>query len=247
LRGRYFWNKRDPASLQLALDAFTAATKADPNSAGSWAGLADTYFYLGYAFGHMPPVEAMPKAREAALRALKIDPDLAEAHTALGLVALFFDWDRTTGTKELRRAIQSNPGYVLAHRGMAALLLTDREPRAAIEESREAVRLDPVSLAENYFLSLCYMAAEDFDAAERACQRTLELDPAYSRATAVLAEIAARRGENQKAFDLYLEVARRDGASPAQLLRLSNAFKKGGLKAFGEIQLQDMVKNWDGW
>jgi serine/threonine protein kinase/tetratricopeptide (TPR) repeat protein len=247
LRGRYFWNKRDPASLQLALDAFTAATKADPASARSWAGLADTYFYLGYAFGRMAPIEAMPKVRDAARRALSIDPDLAEAHTSLGLVALFFDWDRATAISEFRRSIQLNPAYVLAHRAMAAALLTGRDWQGAAAESREAVRLDPVSLAENYFLSLCYLAGGDLDAAERSARRTLELEPGFSRATNVLGDVAARRGEDQKAFELYLDAARKEGAAPAQISRLSNAFKTGGLKAFREAQLQDMVKSWDGW
>jgi serine/threonine protein kinase len=247
LRGRYFWNKRDPASLQLALDAFTAATKADPASARSWAGLADTYFYLGYAFGRMAPIEAMPKVRDAARRALSIDPDLAEAHTSLGLVALFFDWDRATAISEFRRSIQLNPAYVLAHRAMAAALLTGRDWQGAAAESREAVRLDPVSLAENYFLSLCYLAGGDLDAAERSARRTLELEPGFSRATNVLGDVAARRGEDQKAFELYLDAARKEGAATAQISRLSNAFKTGGLKAFREAQLQDMVKSWDGW
>jgi serine/threonine protein kinase/Tfp pilus assembly protein PilF len=247
LKGRYFWNKRDPASLQLALDAFTAATKADPSSARSWAGLADTYFYLGYAFGHMPPTEAMPKVRDAARRALSIDPDLAEAHTSLGLVELFFDWDRAAAVSEFRRSIQLNPAYVVAHRAMAAALMTGRDWQGAAAESREAVRLDPVSLAENYFLSLCYLAGGDLDCAERSARRTLELEPGFTRATNVLGDVAARRGEDQKAFELYLDVARKEGATPAQISRLSNAFKTGGLKAFREAQLQDMVKNWDGW
>ena len=247
LRGRYFWNKRDPASLQQALDAFTAATKADPSSARSWAGLADTYFYLGYAFGHMAPTEAMPKVRDAARRALSIDPDLAEAHTSLGLVELFFDWDRATAISEFRRSIQLNPAYVVAHRAMAAALMTDRDWQGAAAESREAVRLDPVSLAENYFLSLCYLSGGDLDAAERSARRTLELEPGFTRATNVLGDVAARRGEDQKAFEFYLDAARKEGAAPAQVSRLSDAFKTGGLKAYREAQLQDMVKNWDGW
>src|SRR4030095_4311823 len=100
----------------------------------------------GYAFGRMPPREAMPKALDAAQRALAIDPELAGAHPAVGLVQLFFTWDRVAAEKSLRRALQLDPTYVLAHRSMAALLLTGRQPQAAIAQSQEAGRPRPGAL-----------------------------------------------------------------------------------------------------
>jgi serine/threonine-protein kinase len=247
LRGKYLWNKRDPASLQLALDAFLGATRQDPQSARAWAGLADTYFYMGYAFGRTPPTEAMPKALEAARQALTIDPDLAEAHTAKGLVHLFFDWDRGAAEVSLRRALQSDPAYVLARRGMAAFLLTARQPQGAIEQSREAVRLDPVSLAENYFLALCYLAADDLDGAERTCRRTLELEPRFGSCLSVLGDIRVRRGDPNAAVEQYLEAARVGGTPPAEATRRSAVYRRGGLAGFREAELQELVKSWDGW
>ena len=152
LRGRYFWNKRDPQSLQLALEAFQGAVKEDPTSARAWSGVADTVLLSGicvrpHASGRRDATWTRRRPQSA-----RVDPDMPEAHAALGVVQLFFDWDRAAAEVSLRRALRFNPGYVYAHRAMAALLLTARKPREAIEQSREAVRLDPVSLAENYFL-----------------------------------------------------------------------------------------------
>jgi serine/threonine protein kinase/tetratricopeptide (TPR) repeat protein len=247
LRGKYFWNKRDPASLQLALEAFTKATEADPQSAQAWAGLADTYFYLGYAFGRMPPRDAMPKAIAAARRALAIDPDLAEAHAALGVVQLFYDWDRTSAEASLRRALQLNPGYVFARRGMAALLLTGRQHREAIEQSQRAVQLDPVSLAENFFLALCYLNADELNAAEQVCGKTLELEPGYAGCLTLIGDVHERRGDPDKAVDAYLESAKRQGLKPAAVSDRLQAYRSGGIKAFRDAELQDMVRTWDGW
>ena len=247
LRGKYFWNKRDPASLQLALEAFTKATEADPQSAKAWAGLADTYFYMGYAFGRMPPRDAMPKAIAAARRALAIDPDLAEAHAALGIVQLFYDWDRTSAEASLRRALELNPGNVFARRGMAALLLTGRQHRAAIEQSLRAVQLDPVSLAENYFLALCYLNAEDLSAAEQACRKTLELEPGYAQCLTLIGDVHERRGEPDKAVDAYQEAAKLQGLKPPAVADRLKAYRSGGIKAFRDAELQDMVRMWDGW
>jgi len=247
LRGRYFWNKRDPESLQRALEAFTGATKADPRSAAAWAGLADTYFYLGYAFGHMPPREAMPKALDAAQRALAIDPNLAGAHNAVGLVQLFFNWDRVAAESSLRRALQLDPTYVLAHRSMAALLLSGRQPQAAIEQSQEAVRLDPVSLAENYFLALCYLNAGNLDATERACRRTLELEPTFGSCANVIGDVYERRGDPDRAVAAYLGLANLDAATTGPVPARLEAYRVGGMPAFREVELQEMVKGWDGW
>ena len=247
LRGRYFWNKRDPASLQLALEAFTSATRADPASARAWAGLGDTYFYLGYAFGRMAPSDAMPKARDAAKRALAIDARLAEAHTILGLVHPFYDWDRAAAEAELQRAIRLDPGYVLGHRSMAALLLTGRRAHAAIEHSREAVRLDPVSLAEHYFLGLCYRGAGEFDAAERTARKMLELEPGNGSALSLIATLWERRGQHAKAAEMYLQAAKTGGATAAEMSRLSKAYHAGGLRAFRDAELQGLAKTWDGW
>jgi tetratricopeptide (TPR) repeat protein len=195
----------------------------------------------------MAPSDAMPKARDAAKRALAIDARLAEAHTILGLVHLFYDWDRAAAEAELQRAIRLDPGYVLAHRSMAALQLTGRRANAAIEHSQEAVRLDPVSVAEHYFLGLCYREAGEFDAAERTARKMLELEPSNGSAITLIATLWERQGEHAKAVEMYLQAAKAGGASAADMSRLSKAYHAGGILAFRDAELQSLGKTWDGW
>jgi tetratricopeptide (TPR) repeat protein len=89
LRGRFFCNKRAEDTLRKAREYFEQAIAKEPSYASAYSGLADTYFCRGYYFGKMDPTEAMPKARDAALRALELDNGLAEAHTSLVLVKFF--------------------------------------------------------------------------------------------------------------------------------------------------------------
>jgi tetratricopeptide (TPR) repeat protein len=99
LRGRYFWNQRTSQGLEQATE---------------YAGLADAYAMLGI-YGFAPRLELIPKARAAALKALELNPNLAEAHTSLALIAQDYDWDGKTAEREYRRAIELDPNYATAH------------------------------------------------------------------------------------------------------------------------------------
>jgi serine/threonine protein kinase/tetratricopeptide (TPR) repeat protein len=247
LKGRYFWNKRDPESLKLAQAAFTEAVRIDATSVTSWAGLADTYFYQGYAFGRMPPTEAMPQARHAAERALQLDPESAGGHTTNGLVSLFFDWNREAAETSLTRALRADPTYVLAHRGLAALELSRRRPQAAVAHARDAVRLDPASVAEHYFLALSLYATGDLEDSERACKAVLELAPGHGGAVSLLGHVQRRRGEAKRAVELYQEAARLQGTPEAQIAERAAAFSGGDLTAYHAAELRHLVAGWDGW
>ena len=124
LKGRYFWNKRTQAGLQEGIAFFRQAIEADPAYALAHVGLADSYNFLG-AFGIalLPPGEAMPKARAAALKALETDDALAEAHASLAFVKLYYDWDWTGAETVFQRAISLNPNYAPAHQWYSPYLL----------------------------------------------------------------------------------------------------------------------------
>ena len=107
LQGLFYWNKWTQSDFKKAADYFTQAVQKDPRYALSYAGLADTYSLLGDA-GYLPPSEAWPKAKAAAMQALEIDDTLAEAHTSLGLVKEHFEWDWTGAEHEFKRAIELN-------------------------------------------------------------------------------------------------------------------------------------------
>src|SRR5207253_9277877 len=113
LKGRYFADQYTEEGFKKAVEHFNAAIEKDPNYALAYAGLAESYWIASAQF--LPPREAMPKAREAAVKALRIDDTLAEAHTSLASVQAFYDYDLPGAEKEFKRAIELNPGSASAH------------------------------------------------------------------------------------------------------------------------------------
>jgi TolB-like protein/tetratricopeptide (TPR) repeat protein len=158
LRGRFCIAQVSTAKLRECVQLFQQATNLDPGYAQAWAGLADAYAYLGL-FELDPPIEVVVKAREAANRALQIDETVAEAHTSLAIVKLFFDWDFRGSETELRQAMELNPGDTFGRHIYAHYLeITGQMPRAHAE-MRKIMELDPMSTmytadvaCEYYFL-----------------------------------------------------------------------------------------------
>jgi tetratricopeptide (TPR) repeat protein len=114
LRGRYFWARRTEPDLMKAKEYFEKAIAKDPAYAPAYSGLADTYFYPGYIWGHIPPREAIPLSQAAARKAIELDDQGAEGHASLGTTHLAYDWDMRASEEELKRAIELNPNYGFA-------------------------------------------------------------------------------------------------------------------------------------
>ncbi len=181
LKGQYFFAKRQPPDLQKAVDLFEQATAIDPNYAPAWATLADCYALLP-DYEAVPQSEFIGKARAAALRALKLDDKLPEAHTALGLIVQNYDWDWQAAEKEFRRAIQLNPNYVTAHHWYAEHLMWRGRFQEAFDENAKAQQLDPLSLIVAADRGVIYHYTHQYDAAIRQFRRVLDLDPDFPRA-----------------------------------------------------------------
>jgi len=145
--GRYYWNKRTPEGFQKGIEYFQRAVSKDPTYAPAFAGLADAYALLGsIGYDVLRPRQAMPKAKEAALEAVKLDNSLAEGHTALAYVRLSYDWDLPGAEREFKQAIRLNPSYATAHHWYAHYFLAKGHPEQALAEIRQAQVLDPLSL-----------------------------------------------------------------------------------------------------
>jgi adenylate cyclase len=129
------------AHMLDAIRDFQGALAVDSTYALAWSGIADAYSLLSDDF--WPPREAQPRAKEALLEALALDPGLAEAHASLGAMLLWFDWDRAGAERELRRALTLNPRYALAHMHLSGLYQTRRQFREGAAEMAAAERLDP--------------------------------------------------------------------------------------------------------
>jgi TolB-like protein/Tfp pilus assembly protein PilF len=177
LKGRFFWNKRDNNDLERALGYFQQAASVDPNYALAWSGVADVHVLLPL-FGGANPADSYPKAKEAANKAAALDPQLAEPHTALGLIANVFDFDFSRSLAEFEKAIALNPNYATAHHWFGNSLLEcigdfDR----SIAEMKRAVELDPLSIPINSDLGVAYYYAGRHPEAIAQFRKALELDP----------------------------------------------------------------------
>lgn len=148
LQGRYLWNQRSETSLLAAIVQFRRAVDIDPRFALAYAGLADAHTTLGY-LGYLAPVSTFPIARPYALKALELDPSLAQAHASLAYIKFYFDWDWEGARQEFSRAIELNPNDPVSHQWYAVYLLASGHPDRAFGEVQLAHRLDPLSLAIN--------------------------------------------------------------------------------------------------
>jgi Tfp pilus assembly protein PilF len=185
LKGRYSWNKRTVEGLQSAITYFEQAIAQDPNCARAYAGLADSYALLG-GYSAAPETRYMPKARTAALRAVKLDEKLAEAHTSLALITENYDWDWQTAEKEYRRAIELNPNYVTAHHWYAEYLMIQGRFEESLAESERARKLDPLSLIINADNGVILYFARQHDRAIAKLRSVLDVDEEFPRAHVII-------------------------------------------------------------
>lgn len=238
LKGRYHWGRWRTEGAQKGLQYFNQAIAKDPSYAAAYAGLADSYCWLGF-FGALTPNAAMPKAREAALKAIQLDDSLPSAHASLGYVKALYDFDFTGAEQEFKRAIELNPGLPDGHFGYGMVVLAPRgQLQEALKEMKLARDLDPLSLAENTYLGLLYQFQGDSEKAISYYKRALELDPNFWEAHYSLASAYLHQG-NFAAFDS--ELARMQG-DPAERCRTSlmrairDAAKGHREQALAEIQ-----------
>lgn len=233
LRGRYAWNKRTEEDLKRAIVHFQRAIDLDPGYALAYSGMADAYFYRGYGFGTMAPRDAMPKAREAAQKALALDPDLGEAYTSLAVVLYFFDWRFGEAEEAIERSIALSPNYPFAHHVKAAFLWT-RYQRGdeAMAEARRALELDPLSVPINNFACLISNGIQRAQQTEQLARALIELNPNYSRGHAWLGHAYEQLRRPDEAFAEYLKLEALFKMDERTLADLTAAYKAGGLEAF---------------
>lgn len=201
LKGRFHYNKNAEPDLHQAIELYRSALRQDPGYARAWAGIADCWMLL--ADDWLAPNEAYPKAKEAALKALAIDPGLAEANTALGKVLGWYDWEFDAGELALRRAVASNPKYADAHWGLASLLPTNGRVAEAVQEMRVAVTLDPLSAIMFRWLARFLLFQRSYDEALHFCEHALSLNPRLSHAYLHMGQTHLARGEPDQALEAF--------------------------------------------
>lgn len=245
LKGRYYWNKRTQHDLEKAMAFFRQALAEDPSYALAYSGLADSYFYLGYAWGSLAPAEAFPKAREAAVTALQIDGSLAEAHTSLAFVRFVYDWDWSGAEDAFTRALELNPNYPTAHHGYGVFLVCIRGRMGdAVLQVKRALELDPLSLPLNNIVALSLKYAGRHEEAIEQWRKALEIDANYAEAYFGMGDAYFLMGRYQEAIELWLQGKIRAGASAEDLAKLSRAFQEAGLKGYLLKEIDAGTSSW---
>ncbi|MGA9510299.1 MAG: tetratricopeptide repeat protein [Candidatus Sulfotelmatobacter sp.] len=251
LKGRYFWNQRSEAGLKKSIEYFQEAIAKDPTFAAAYAGLAGTYSILGSDV--MPAKVARAKARAAAAKALELDPESAEGHAAMGMVAFYYDWNWEQAEQEFRRAIEVNPSYVTAHQWYSYYLRAMGRLPEALQEARQAQELDPLSLQANITLAGRYRDLSQYDMANGLAQRTLELDPNFAPAHEMLAAVYEQQEKFPEAIAEWQKAVELSQDNPAILASLGHAYALSGKrtearKIVARLQListQHYVAAWD--
>lgn len=240
LKGRFHWNKRTPADLSKAIPFFQQAIARDPNYALAYSGLSDTYALIP-VYTSEPARDAMPKAKEAALKALTLDDKLAEAHASLGQIVAYYDYDYATAEKEYRRALELNPNYAAAHQRLAELLSALERPDEAVNEIRRALDLDPVSVIMNKIYADVLVSARRFDEAIEQYRKTVDLDPNVPATHYFAGRAYEAKGMYDQAVAEY-ELTSLNTLSQETQKRMHEAYTKAGWNGYLQATLQRMME-----
>lgn len=219
LKGNYL-NKGSGAQQRKAKEYFEEAIQFDPEYAPAYAGLADYY----WSSLDLRPRDAMPIAKQNALKALELDPGLAQAHYELAAVHFYGDWDWADAEKEFRAALDLNPGDAESHRFYSFFLAArDRAPEAAAE-SRKSLDLDPLSISTQVTAGFVLYFAREYDQAIEQCRRVLELDPNSAGAYDCMGSSYLAEGKYEQAIAAAQKASNLWNDDPERLVGLGRAY-----------------------
>jgi tetratricopeptide (TPR) repeat protein len=243
LKGRYFRSKRTSDGLTKAVEHFEQAIELDPAYALAYAGLADS-FASWSNFTIIPSRDAYLKARAAALKSLELDQTLADAHTTLGVVSLFYDWDWPAAERAFTRAIALEPDDATGHRHYGLGLMWRGRFDDALREIQRARELAPVDLEIHHNKAMVLYWARDYDQAILEARKTLEMDPHFPQAHRTIAKALVEKGLYDQAIPAFHDAI---GLGGSQILKaeLGHAYAVSGQR--GEArkileELKDLAK-----
>jgi TolB-like protein/Tfp pilus assembly protein PilF len=200
VKGRYFWETRTEQGLKKAIEYAQKAIDIDENDAMAHVGLADSYAFLG-EYLYMAPQVAFPKAKEAALKAQQLDPNLAEAYASLAEVNFFYDWDWLSAEQNYKQVIEMKPNYASARHWYAWFLMAMGRFDEALDNIRKAQTIDPGSLILNTVMGLPFYFEGYYEQAIAQFRDTLEMDPHFTHARYYLGSALTQVGAFDEAAD----------------------------------------------
>jgi eukaryotic-like serine/threonine-protein kinase len=240
LKGRFQLTRLTDEGFLKGRDYFQQAIERDPDYALAYAALADSYVNLG-GYNVLTPHEAFPKAREAAVKALKIDQSLAEPHAALAMVSFAYDWNWKTAEQEFRRALELNPNYPEGHQLYSYYLTAMGRFEDSLAQMQRSIELDPTSLSKVSGVGeiLNYMGRTDEAVAQH--RKALAMDPNSGFAHWALGNVYIHKRQYDDAITEYKKAIPLSGGSPDEPATLAFAYAKLGkraqaLEVLGELE-----------
>jgi len=241
LKGRHHWNRWTEDGFYKAIDYFQLAIERDPTYALAHSGVADSYVLLGWN-SYLPPKDAFPKAKTAATRALRLDPDLGEARAPLAAALWLNDWQWSEAQAEFERSIALNPAYPTSNHWHAEYLMTMGRHDEAIMRMKKSQELDPLSLIIGDAIGWAsYMARRHDDSMEQ-LRRTVELDPYYPVTYWILGLLLRSIGRFEEAIAEGEKGVTLSGGSPIMRAALAQTLAVAGEQTRANQILNDLVE-----
>jgi serine/threonine protein kinase/tetratricopeptide (TPR) repeat protein len=235
LKGNYLrWGTE--GQRQRSKEYFEDAIRIDSNYAPAYAGLAN-YYRLN---SELSPIITMPQARQFALRAVELDPSLADAHLALGGIYFFGDWDWVKADREFKSALELDPGNSEAHRSYAYYLTALGRRQEAMSEIQRALEVDPLYIATQITAGWVFYFSRQYDQAITQCQQSLELDPNSAGAYDCLGSSYLAEGDHEKAIAASQRAYTLSGNAATRAVGLGEAYALGGRKSDAQTVLQQL-------
>jgi serine/threonine protein kinase/Tfp pilus assembly protein PilF len=239
LQGRHHWNRWTEEGFYKAIGYFQQAVEKDPGYALAHTGAAESYVLLGWN-SYLPPKDAFPKGKAAAMRALEIDPDLGEARTPLAAALWLHDWQWREAQTEFRRSLELNPTYPTGNHWYAEYVMTMGRPVEAIAKMKNSQELDPLSLIISVAIGWASYMARRYDEAEKQLLRTVELDPNYPVTYWILGLLYRITGRYDLAITAGEKGVNLSGGSPLMRAALAHTYGMSG-RANDARQLLDSL------
>jgi TolB-like protein/DNA-binding winged helix-turn-helix (wHTH) protein len=242
LRGRYLCDKDTREPVEKGIKYFELAIKEAPSDPLGYAGLANCYALLSWGgdifLGDFSPAEIMPKARDAASQALRLDENLAEAHTSLACVEMILNWNWAGAEREFKRAIELNPSYSPAHIWYAHYLAAMGRSEESVAQAKRALELDPFSEFTMDFSEWAFYLNRHYDLATEQSQKTLELAPEMPWSHYDFGQIYDATGRHREAIEEYTKAQEGFGLSQNRLAELRTAYQQSGEKGYWRTTLE---------
>lgn len=239
LRGRFYWNKREPDDVRKALEYFEQAVQESPEYALGYVGIADSYVVL-IDFGAADQQQLLGNARKAAIKALQLEPELAEAHASLAFINFADHFQLRESEKQFQNALRLNPNYATAAHWYAYLLAGEGRLDEALRTEKRALELDPFSPPINTYLACIHYLRREFQEAIQASRQALEMFPKYWPARLILALSYNFSGQVAQGIK-EAEAARKTSAeSPDALAFLGHIYAAAGEKRKALQALHDL-------